>query len=709
MSTAQVPSERLVSSHRLGSDSAVTEFLDHPNFRTICAFFLGWLTVAGIRYILDSVYIRDASFRLCRGFQSLVERTRQLQYDPEASHRPAAIEKRVPWIYDDGSSSIQRRFDHSALVFTLNLCLLSAALSDFAVLLTFKGDTACVAWGGMTSHIAVLVCSCVLGLELRRNKAQRGELIGLSFLAFIILVLVFVVNALSVGRTIPVAPMATRICHGGHNLPVSLTTSLLELFLNIYLAVRLVVLRLPPTGRTRDLWRTVWNAQIGKSSSVLVFVLINLVPNATEVNLVARNVLFSLSGLLLLATFNHRPQNLCSSLHVPKAGIFEVTIPGPKSPPPSPVDDLHSVTVDLGLAQIQPTVRTSFISEHTFNSAMAQSVEEAIITTAARHISRSAFPSILVPQSAPAYIESHATRRLGRLNHILPFQSEFAEMLEREMAEKAAALVSGPVVRPADNRRLRVVVYDDETNFKGEERPNPRTPISFVGSDIIYRGSARSQGDTGQTLPSIERSPSDEHIVSEYYIDRHSLSVVSHRSSDVGSSKSRRSTKRFSFASHRNRSVDELSVVPEWGQSTPTSTRHSHQRTRRTTFGRPVSIWSRKSSTKRTPEGAHQLIPPVPNLPPLALTMPGNSLSTPTPSFDYLSPISPLKMRQLPAPRLPLPPTPPGYIQQVAGSVPLPPSPPSATLREDIRNGTPGVKRPLRPLPITPMLASSVV
>lgn len=61
-------------------------------------------------------------------------------------HSTTVQEKGTTWAKDE-TSSIRRKHDYSALVFTLNLCFLSAALAQFATLLLFRNkavwDTGC--------------------------------------------------------------------------------------------------------------------------------------------------------------------------------------------------------------------------------------------------------------------------------------------------------------------------------------------------------------------------------------------------------------------------------------------------------------------------------------------------------------------------------------------------------------------------------------
>lgn len=349
------------------------------------------------------------------------------------------------------------------------------------------------------------------------------------------------------------------------------------------------------------------------------------------------------------------------------------------------------------------------MSDRSFDSAVVGSVEDAVIATAVRHLAMKSQPAPL--QSAPPRLEAFLSRPPGlRNNHILPSQVEFAEQLEKEIAERAP--IHGPVVRPTDrNRRLRVLIYEDDP---GEvNRTDTQTPASILGSDIIYKSPTQSHAalrDPNANVPSMERTSrfgvvaaeiseqdsyiANQDVLSEYHFDRRSFSNFSQRTSGTGSAKSpKRSIRHFSFTSHRNRSVDELSIVLEQGVGTAASTpsKSSVRRSRRTTFGRPISSSSRKTSATHP---AHDPAPPMPIFPSASLF----SHSFPRRSLEPVSPVSPLRIRKSLAsqPRPPIP-----AFPEAASHIPLPQTP--NILERNIHNtGPPGMKR-ARPLPTAPI------
>ena len=375
----------------------------------------------------------------------------------------------------------------------------------------------------------------------------------------------------------------------------------------------------------------------------------------------------------------------------------------------SPVDNQHEL-------------RISILSDHSFDSTMIGSVEEAIIATAVRHITITSQPSFIPPKSAPPRIEAfavpsqsapaHSTQTQSTPaqwsgGHILPSQVELAEQLEKEIAERLP--IPGPVVRPADhNKKLRVLIYDDDNDQP--DLPDSRTPASILGSDIIYRSPTQMNVSAGDNrvssngrrstfgvlaveVPEHESYITNQEILSEYHSDRHSFSITSHRTSGVGSLRStRHSTRHFSVTSHRMKSMEELPSVPEQGNTFAPSTPSSMRKSRRTTFGRPVSSSSRRTYASFTPQ---EPVPPMPSRPSVFLS----PLSIPRLTFDSLSPIEPLRVNKHSPSHL-RPPIPPFSVESELGQ-PVPST--SAVDSPDEPIAGPSSQKLQRPLPSAPI------
>jgi len=701
--------------------------------------------------VLSSGYIRDICWRGLHGLQTLARESRRNRSDdPEAHpHDTMVQEKDIPRPGNDETTCMRRRHDHSALVFTLNVCLLSAGLTHFATLLTSRDkatwDTGCafvVAWGGMTSYVAGLVCSCILSLELRRNGARRWEVFVVWIGIFVALALVFAVNALGTGTTSFVESLAAYVCHKGYNFPLSLATSIVQLTTNSYLAVRLVIQRMPSSPRIRDVLAAVATPSFGRAVSVIVLNLLILIPNAIEDNLLAQFVPFSIGGVLILAAFNSCRESGTSSSVLPTntAPTFAIQGPSPtrstrwthsSSPPGNGLDTMEL----LAPGERRPALHVSVMTDRSFDSAIIGSVEEAIIATAVKHIAMATEPMAMVsPHSAPPRVESFVSRPPGlRTGHILPSQSEFAEKLEKEMAQRAPVL--GPVVRPVNrDRRLRVVIYDEDESE--ESALDPYTPGSILGSDIIYRSPVQSYSPIANMngQPTTERSSTfgmmavevpqqDSYVanqdIPDHYSAQRSFSIMTHRTGSTGSKSPKRSTRHFSITSHRNRSVEELPIVPEGiaGIAPTTPSRNSTRRSRRTTFGaRPVSSSSRKTTTMHATQEPVPAVPPIPARPLLKIS----TTSLPVPTLELPS-ISPLKIHKHLPPhlRLPIPSLLPDDARPAPSSpqsahadyrspihkLPIPPSPKSAHADLRPKNIINIVEpwRRIRPLPVAPV------
>ena len=404
--------------------------------------------------------------------------------------------------------------------------------------------------------------------------------------------------------------------------------------------------------------------------------------------------------MFCVAVFNYHPKVIESSFVLPVPPGFAP--PAPPSPEP-PVD----AQVQVAPTENGYSFRISVLSDRSFDSDILGSVEDAIISTAVRHMTASSDPMLLPPVSAPPRIEAFSSHPPGaRHGHILPSQVEFAEQLEKELASRNPGH-RGPVIRPTDfNRRLRVLITDDDSRISNPA--DAHTPGSIIGSDIIYRSpvQTRNRATFGTDKPpdrngtfgvlAVEVPEEDSYIatqdiLSEYYPDRRSFSIISHRTTGAGSMRStKHSTRHFSVTSHRRSPMDELPSVPERGNGDNPSITSGVHRSRRTTFGRPVSSSSRRTNATHA---THELVPPVPQRPSIFL----NTNVLPRQNFDALSPVpvEPLRIHKS-APRLPNPMFSPMVI------TPSVTSPAPSTIDTIATIGTNGVRRP-RPLPHAPI------
>lgn len=81
---------------------------------------------------------------------------------------------------------------------------------------------------------------------------------------------------------------------------MSLAAALVQLSINLYLTVRLVMVRLPPSFRIRSMVTALEGPTIRRASSVLVLNIVTLIPNAMKVNMLAQFLPFSIGALVVL-------------------------------------------------------------------------------------------------------------------------------------------------------------------------------------------------------------------------------------------------------------------------------------------------------------------------------------------------------------------------------------------------------------------------
>lgn len=98
---------------------------------------------------------------------------------------------------------------------------------------------------------------------------------------------------------------------------MSLATSLVQLTVNIYLAVRLVLVQLPFTPRIRDAALAMKKLSFSQAISIIVLNLLTLVPNAIKLNLIAQYVPFTCGSLLVLSEFSITTHSNLNNLFAP--------------------------------------------------------------------------------------------------------------------------------------------------------------------------------------------------------------------------------------------------------------------------------------------------------------------------------------------------------------------------------------------------------
>ncbi|KAH0587621.1 hypothetical protein H2248_006391 [Termitomyces sp. 'cryptogamus'] len=219
------------------------------------------------------------------------------------------------------SLSTIRSGEDMTIVFAISLCFLFASIAYFSSLLSFhqNADATCaflIAWGGVATQTAAIIGIYALLLELRalgiRNVEYYASLVSL----FAEMVLVFTNNAIGTGalrsltcdhilcKDKPFTSLDNAICYKKHFLPTALTTSLISLFLEIYVLLRLGVLLTRRAILASQRPACLLDSRVGKVLSLLLLNVLTIGPSAVHITLVADFVPLSIGALFVLWTFN---------------------------------------------------------------------------------------------------------------------------------------------------------------------------------------------------------------------------------------------------------------------------------------------------------------------------------------------------------------------------------------------------------------------
>ncbi|CAL1700693.1 unnamed protein product [Somion occarium] len=521
-------------------------------------------------------------------------------------HRSAS-QTNAPVRMDSDVSSINRSHDRTSLIFTLNLCFVFASIAFFLSLLSFKGgvrwETGCtfvVAWGGMASRSARLI-GAIAAVE---NA-----------------------NALK--------------CNRKRFLPVALTSSFVQLGIELYVAIRLMTIILPSARGLQNIIGSPSTVHLGRALSLVVFELLTFVPDAIDTSVVAEFVPFTVGSIIVLAAFNRPSRSIRTAPPSPIMVFNEKSPYGPQasphdSPPSfviiSPLPSTGPETHDKGYRQSVQTVATSALS----------SVEDAVVYTAVRHAFSQG--SIILPGNTPGGVEDTQGQPSQR-RRILSFQTEVAEELERMAEEAQQQLATGPIPRRSKPRpNMTIVVHDPREELDGAITASLRTDGSTVlGSDIIRGGSSRlNRGMKQSASPSLSAffSPQESDALTEHTDHRHSYAstqCVSEYDPDDG---------RFSIISRTSRGknsgpVRHSFLKSSWSTPQRLSLASRSGETLSTLAeGRPSGSFRSSIRSKKSQRRSEKSVaPPMPQLPlRVATDMPPIPSITLTPSLRTPAP-----------------------------------------------------------------------
>lgn len=596
-------------------DPSVGEFLNHPDYRQIAAFFLGWVSLYSLLLITQSKTLHAL---LSFSFPCPRARTSDLE-----ARVPNPVREKTPTV-ENSFVHHQRLRDNEghALFLMLALCFFSSSLAQFGSLFQFSasnGETVCafvVAWGGMSGQAARLVALLILGRELNRLNIPRWEILTFWTMLVGALGLVFANNAISVGATRYVQPLHIYLCYKRHYMPTGLASSILLILLDIYVVVRTMMFIAPSFLKLRHQVPSGADFRVQGALSLLLLEGLTITSAAIFTNILVEFIPFSIGALIVLAVFNSPPQlnTEGSSIHLTGTAAssmhFAETVR----------TSTTGTTISIGQTVIHPSTSAAPDSGNSIHDTVSRYVDRHSATQESSSIRFAPAPSPLIPeipqlpplmqntefprnfpkQQSPPTMDLPNIPPEGRLlpqgapptssyRQILPSQAEFAEQFEQELS-----LPVPPPHRKQHKPKVSVVIS------VGQRDSNPESlgPLgsAILGSDIIRHNST----ERGNHRVATRRYSTDS-------IEGTSMSALSPVSQDSRLYRNdSRSTRRVSFRFGRM-SRDEAGM-PGQDRSYPASRRTTLVE-RRNTFG------PKQPSMKRLPTPIES---DLSNFPPLA-------------------------------------------------------------------------------------------
>ncbi|KIJ20057.1 hypothetical protein PAXINDRAFT_96331 [Paxillus involutus ATCC 200175] len=288
---------------------SVNEFLQHPDFRQIAAFFLGWVFICSLLSIASS----PTANSLARWLTSHVSARLSSAFSNSAGTSTAAscAEKRPLDLLSlhNHDSNLHSREDHF-LTLMLFVCFAFAGLANFSSLLTFdagSGSSVCafvVAWGGISACCGRLFGLVALCIELHKLHVTKFEIYAMVVLLFAAVALVFAEYAVSIGTTEFLPQLGIYLCYRVRYLPTSLTTSLVYMTLEVYILLRLMWFIAPGFLSLRHRLAAIGDARALRTASLILLELLTVIPRIKFVGIVAEFIPFAIGSLCVLGAFN---------------------------------------------------------------------------------------------------------------------------------------------------------------------------------------------------------------------------------------------------------------------------------------------------------------------------------------------------------------------------------------------------------------------
>ncbi|KAL6299676.1 hypothetical protein BKA93DRAFT_575374 [Sparassis latifolia] len=615
----------------------VEQYLAHPDYRVISAFFLGWVFFESARRILLSTFVFQflrwcgehfRLYNLRRGF-------RQTPPDLEAS----APQRSSVYMDRNNVHATLRHLDEDVYVFILNTCFAFSSVAQFASLIKFgphNGDVGCtfvIAWGSMASQTARLVGLLMLGLELKRLRIKPWEVYALWIGLVVALGIAFAMNATSTGNTSIVPGLNFSICYRQLYLPTCLASSLTMISLEVYVCIRLICFKFSVTRPRYLLWAVITDIGILRIASLLVLDLLTVVPATVFSNPLAEFIPFSAGALLVIVLFGRaeRTQDLSKTAFLHTAA-FESHLPQSARKDYEGSDEAgnqdgrgHTI-LPISAASNAPDVPSGMDDILHITGAPRKILPSQ--TEAAEQFEKELVPSGLVMR-----------RPRERPRVFVVIHEESPENAPPNSSQNRGSILGSDIIRRTSLRDMNTTLLSPESLVRSSYK-SPSTANSLLSPDIVpwtprkRRRDSLWSPDSGQsshglTSPddAVERSVLRDSTVSQTTFYRRSRASLSSDMDNAGSDRrgsystisstrvdlvrghSRRIPPRYSLAS-RTASGEELPTVMEGLSHGDSSRQASTRRSRRRTFGQPSPRKSRASAHSPMPQ-----LPPLPQFP----------------------------------------------------------------------------------------------
>lgn len=524
---------------RDGQTLSTSGFLEHPDYRQIASFFLGWVFICSLLCIVTSPVMCHL-YQMC--YKAFHER-RGLQLDANfrSGHGSLWDKSEKPPMntlsWGDRNSSIKSlEEENHALVFLLSFCFAFASVAHFSSLLSFNsnsGASACaflVALGDISTACARFTGLIIISLDLRKFELWWWEVHLTWSWLFIAGGFVVATCAMSAGAVSYAPQLDTYLCHSKSYLPTALTMFVMFMTLELYMIGRPLSFIAPSFLEFKHRIGAMTDTRILRALSLLLFDILNLVPAVKVIGIVGELVPFSIGALIVLAMFQKRrripilgepmpvPMSLRDSttcnIHVsmPPRHSAQTYIPGHPF-----AASLDFATTQTSHTSIASSISSSLYSDNAAGRSFQIGAGAGVVRVASRLKYTQSRPHLL--DLAETYISpvsnrghdgaaEEYTKTCSRLpsnaasaGYILPNQDEYANSLE---CQQGPLTGRGLLIRP------RVKITTSYPRQPPAALMSPPISTDFVAyrSDIIGASGSRdvaerlSQRSCHSTLPS---------------------------------------------------------------------------------------------------------------------------------------------------------------------------------------------------------------